>query len=54
MPEDPEVAAWRSLLIAHSALVPAIEASLRAAGQVPLPWYDVLLDSTPPPSAGCG
>src|SRR5580704_7165606 len=44
MPEDPEVAAWRSLLIAHSRLVPAIEADLRAAGQVPLPWYDVLLE----------
>jgi DNA-binding MarR family transcriptional regulator len=44
MPEDPEVAAWRSLLIAHSRLVPAIEADLRAGGQVPLPWYDVLLE----------
>ena len=44
MAEDPEVAAWRSLLIAHSRLVPAIEADLRAAGQVPLHWYDVLLE----------
>ena len=32
--EDPQVAAWRGLLIAHSRLVPAIEADLRAAGQV--------------------
>jgi DNA-binding MarR family transcriptional regulator len=44
MADDPEVAAWRGLLIAHSRLVPAIEADLRAAGQVPLPWYDVLLE----------
>src|SRR6516164_9440958 len=42
--EDPEVAAWRGLLIAHSRLVPAVEADLRAAGQVPLSWYDVLLE----------
>ena len=42
--EDPEVTAWRGLLVAHSRLVPAIEADLRAAGQVPLSWYDVLLE----------
>jgi DNA-binding MarR family transcriptional regulator len=42
--EDPAVAAWRALLVAHSRLVPAIEADLRAAGQVPLSWYDVLLE----------
>jgi DNA-binding MarR family transcriptional regulator len=42
--EDPEVAAWRGLLVAHSRLVPAIEADLRAAGQVSLSWYDVLLE----------
>src|SRR5499427_6023131 len=41
--EDPEVAAWRALLIAHSRLVPAMERDLRAAGQVSLSWYDVLL-----------
>ena len=44
MAEDPEVAAWRGLLVAHSRLVPAVEADLRAAGQVPLSWYDVLLE----------
>ena len=32
---------WRGLLIAHSRLVPAIEADLRAAGQVPLVPLDV-------------
>src|ERR1700740_2000557 len=36
--DDPQVAAWRGLL------VPAVEADLRAAGQVPLSWYDVLLE----------
>ena len=44
MPEDPVVEAWRGLLVAHSRLVPAVEADLRAAGQVPLSWYDVLLE----------
>jgi len=42
--DDPQVAAWRGLLVAHSRLVPAVEADLRAAGQVSLPWYDVLLE----------
>ena len=42
--EDPQVAAWRGLLVAHSRLVPAMEADLRAAGQVSLSWYDVLLE----------
>jgi DNA-binding MarR family transcriptional regulator len=42
--DDPDVAAWRELLIAHSRLVPAVEADLRAAGQIPLFWYDVLLE----------
>src|SRR6266705_4984196 len=42
--EDPEVAAWRQLLVAHSRLVPAIERDLQAAGQVSLSWYDVLLE----------
>ena len=42
--EDPAVAAWRGLLVAHARLVPAVEADLRAAGQVSLSWYDVLLE----------
>jgi DNA-binding MarR family transcriptional regulator len=41
---DAVVDAWRGLLVAHSRLVPAVEADLRAAGQVPLFWYDVLLE----------
>ena len=43
-PEDPAVDAWRGLLVAHSRLVPAVEADLRAAGQIALSWYDVLLE----------
>jgi DNA-binding MarR family transcriptional regulator len=43
-PADPAVDAWRGLLVAHSKLVPAVEADLRAAGQIPLSWYDVLLE----------
>ena len=31
--EDPVVDAWRGLLVAHSRLVPEVEADLRAAGQ---------------------
>jgi DNA-binding MarR family transcriptional regulator len=42
--EDPEVAAWRALLVVHSWLVPAMEKDLRVAGQVSLSWYDVLLE----------
>src|SRR5215471_12131363 len=42
--EDAVVEAWRGLLVAHSTLVPAVEADLRAAGQVSLSWYDVLLE----------
>jgi len=39
-----EVEAWRSLLLAQNAALRAIEARLAAAGQVPLTWYDVLLE----------
>jgi DNA-binding MarR family transcriptional regulator len=49
MPDEPEVAAWRGLLVAHSQLVPAVEADLRAAGQLPLSWYDVLLELSAAP-----
>jgi DNA-binding MarR family transcriptional regulator len=42
--DDPAVDAWRGLLVAHSRLVPAVEADLRTAGQIPLSWYDVLLE----------
>lgn len=41
---DDSVAAWRSLLLAHSGAVRAIEADLGAAGTIPLSWYDALLE----------
>lgn len=45
MPEEElEVAAWRSLLLAQNAALRAIEVQLSAAGQIPLTWYDVLLE----------
>ena len=50
MAEDPVVEAWRGLLVAHSRLVPAVEADLRAAGQVPLSWSDVLLELNAAPN----
>ena len=50
--EDAVVDAWRGLLVAHSRLVPAVEADLRAAGQVPLSWYDVLLELNAAPDPG--
>ena len=36
--------AWRALLLAHSRAVRAVERDLEAAGQIPLGWYDVLLE----------
>lgn len=42
--EELELAAWRSLLLAQNAALRAIEAQLAAAGQIPLTWYDVLLE----------
>lgn len=40
---DP-IAAWRSMLLAHSRALRAIEWELEAAGTIPLTWYDVLLE----------
>jgi DNA-binding MarR family transcriptional regulator len=40
---DP-IAAWRSMLLAHSRALRAIESDLAAAGTIPLTWYDVLLE----------
>jgi DNA-binding MarR family transcriptional regulator len=41
---DDRVAAWRALLLAQNAVLRAIEAALARAGQIPLTWYDVLLE----------
>lgn len=41
-PTDPT--AWRTLLLAQSAALRAIETDLATAGSIPLNWYDVLLE----------
>jgi DNA-binding MarR family transcriptional regulator len=40
---DP-VAAWRAVLLAQSRALRAIERDLADGGQIPLGWYDVLLE----------
>lgn len=42
-PSADHVAAWRALLTAHAELTERIDAALRAAGVIPLRWYDALL-----------
>lgn len=42
--EELGVAAWRALLLAHSAALRAIDADVRRDGRIPLAWYDVLLE----------
>jgi len=37
-------AAWSALLRVHAALVPELDAELQAAHNLPLTWYDVLLE----------
>jgi DNA-binding MarR family transcriptional regulator len=44
MTDDDRVAAWRALLLAHSAVVRAIETDLARERLIPLGWYDVLLE----------
>lgn len=43
------LAAWRSFLTAHALIVEQIDQDLSAAGQVPLGWYDVLIELTEAP-----
>lgn len=38
------LSAWSALLRVHAALVPVLERELAAAHQLPLSWYDVLLE----------
>ena len=40
---DP-IAAWRCVLLTRERVVRAIEQDLRDAGEIPLTWYDVLLE----------
>jgi DNA-binding MarR family transcriptional regulator len=41
---DTTTAAWSALLRVHAALVPVLDAELQAAHQLPITWYDVLLE----------
>jgi DNA-binding MarR family transcriptional regulator len=41
---EDRVVAWRAVLLAQDRVVRAIERDLADAGQVPLSWYDVLLE----------
>jgi DNA-binding MarR family transcriptional regulator len=42
-PTDAELAVWRSFLCAHAAVVRTLEAELAAETNLPLAWYDVLV-----------
>ncbi|HEX5778941.1 MAG TPA: MarR family transcriptional regulator [Xanthobacteraceae bacterium] len=42
--DDPGLQAWSHFLGAHALALRAVEARLKAAGQPPLAWYDVLLE----------
>jgi DNA-binding MarR family transcriptional regulator len=42
-PTADHVAAWRALLTVHAELTERIDGALRAAGVIPLRWYDALL-----------
>jgi DNA-binding MarR family transcriptional regulator len=41
---DTGTAAWAALLRVHAALVPVLDRELQAACNLPLTWYDVLLE----------
>ncbi|MEU8817149.1 MarR family transcriptional regulator [Actinoplanes sp. NPDC048796] len=41
---DTDVAAWAALLRVHAALVPRLDKELQSACDLPLTWYDVLLE----------
>lgn len=42
--DDPGLRAWSHFLGAHALALRAVEARLKATGQPPLAWYDVLLE----------
>ncbi len=42
-PDAERLAAWRAFLQAHALVTDVLARELEDAGQVPLPWYDVLL-----------
>ena len=41
---DPHLTAWRMFITAHARLIDRIDRELVAADQVPLHWYDVLIE----------
>jgi DNA-binding MarR family transcriptional regulator len=41
---DTDPAAWAALLRVHAALVPVLDQELQTAHNLPLTWYDVLLE----------
>ncbi len=47
---DDDVSAWRAVLLAQHRVVRAIEADLADAGEIPLSWYDVLLELNAAPA----
>ncbi|HEV7754434.1 MAG TPA: MarR family transcriptional regulator [Mycobacteriales bacterium] len=49
-PTDAELAVWRSFLRAHATVVRTLEAELVAAKQLPLAWYDVLVQLVETPA----
>ena len=42
--DERHLAAWRTFITAHAALIDAIERDLRGAGVISLTWYDVLIE----------
>ncbi len=42
--EPPYLEAWRLFLTTHARLIESIDRSLRSAEQIPLNWYDVLIE----------
>ena len=42
--EEPAIRAWSHFLGAHALALAAIEAKLKAAGEPPFAWYDLLLE----------
>lgn len=43
-PKEATVSAWVRLLRAHRVAMSSVERALKAAGMLPLAWYDVLLE----------
>jgi DNA-binding MarR family transcriptional regulator len=40
----PQLNAWRLFITAHSRLIAHFEAEMNASGEIPLHWYDVLIE----------